>query len=153
MPRRTRRAAALLPLAALLGGCALQADAQELIARERDLAHRLRAGDAAALEALVAEEFRLTYVDPGSAPAVVGRDEWLESPAWPQGLVSLGSARPTVESIGEGLFAVEVELVHERATEDGRIEVRRERVTDLWVRRAGRWQLQGRVRLTPANGG
>ena len=140
MLRRPARAALALTLAAVPSGCALQADAQALIARERDLAQRLRAADRAALEALVAEEFRVTFVDPGAAPAAVPRDEWLESDAWPNGLVSLGDARPIVESIGEGFFAVEVELVHESPDGDGELVVRRPLVALDDVPEGGLWR-------------
>lgn len=147
--RPGRRFPLALLLAAAASGCALQVDAQDLIAQERSLARTLRSGERSALEAYLAEEFRLSYVDPGDAPAVVARDEWLESGTWRLGEVSLGSARPTVESIGEGLFAVELELVREQVDATGRAVRRTERVTDLWVRRDGRWQLVNRFRAEP----
>lgn len=150
---QTRRLSPALAAAALLtlGGCALQVDAQELIAQERHLAELLRTGNNDGVEDLLAEEFRVSYVEPGTAPATVARDEWLDGIANGESADAdeLHVLRPVAESIGEGLVAVEFAIDRNVIEDDGRMRRERRTITDIWVKRGGSWLLASRILATP----
>ncbi|QDU83271.1 hypothetical protein Pla163_03690 [Planctomycetes bacterium Pla163] len=145
------RSSVLLLAALPLVGCALQVDAQELIARERHLAELERTGNGAGIEALLAEEFRVSYVEPGTAPATVERDEWLDRLTSGDGADAdeLLVLRPVAESIGEGLVAVAFDLDRNVVEADGRMRRERRSITDIWAKRSGSWLLVTRIFAVP----
>ena len=143
------RSTLVLLAATPLVGCALQVDAQELIARERHLAELERTGNSDRVEDLLAEEFRLSYVEHGTSPATVARDEWLDRLASDADADELLVLRPVAESIGEGLVAVAFDLDRNVVEADGRMRRERRSVTDIWVKRGGSWLLVNRILATP----
>ncbi len=122
-------------------------DAQELQRLQQAWMDAVIARDAAALEAIVGPEFTLLSA---RTDRPVPRDEWL---ALAVGRVQMTSFR--YEDFDIDVFG-DAAVVRSRgiqeATVDGRDWSDTFLLTDVWVRRDGRWQVVSRHSSTPPSG-
>lgn len=142
----TRHLLLPLVLAALpAAGCTVTGDlggAAEVMRGEQAWAGAMQAGERARLEPILADEFRLTFID-ADAP-VVTREQWLSNLA----VMSFGPVsmvNPTVTLHGDDVATVRMRMTLEDwYAGDHRLPPDYD-VTDTWIRRDGRWQVVSRI--------
>ncbi|HET8743090.1 MAG TPA: nuclear transport factor 2 family protein [Gaiella sp.] len=108
--------------------------ANELVELSHDLARAVAEHDVAALAGLLAEEFTLD-----GAAGQLDRDELLAAAAGPYDIEDFSYEEIDPEVYGN--TAVLVSRYRQVATLDGRDLSHDMNVTDVWVRREGRWQI------------
>ena len=117
--------------------------ASELLELEHQWAKALQSKDKQALEQLLAPEFRLSFVDDPRAPRTVPREDWFAM----LDRMSFGECQFFESS--EALFG-NAAVLHFRCrfsdwTLDGRVLPSDYAITDVFVRRDGRWQVINRI--------
>ena len=117
----------------------------EVVRREHELREAVRRQDRAALEALVGAEFSLT-----SDRLNVGRDEWIALAVGPFKVRSSELQEARVRVYGD--VAVVDARVRQEAALGGAAARALWLVTDVWVRRGGRWQIVKRHASAPEAG-
>jgi ketosteroid isomerase-like protein len=113
---------------------ATAAVAHELVQLAQELAASVQRHDRGRLEELLAEEFTLQ-----GAAGQMGREEFLESASGPYEIDEF--TYDEIDSEVYGNTAVLVSRYRQVARLDGRDLSHEMHVTDVWVRRAGRWQI------------
>ncbi len=108
--------------------------ARELIELSHELVRAVQVHDTARLEALVADEFTLQ-----GAAGQLDREAFLEAAAGPYEIAAFAYEEIDPEIYGN--TAVLVSRYHQDATLDGRDLTHHMNVTDVWMRRGGRWQI------------
>ena len=117
----------------------------EVVRHEHELREAVRRQDRAALEELVGAEFSLT-----SDRLNVGRDEWIALAVGPFKVRSSELQEARVRVYGD--VAVVDARVRQEAALGGAAARALWLVTDVWVRRGGRWQIVKRHASVPQEG-
>ena len=117
--------------------------ASELLELEHDWVRALKTDDREALELLLAPEFRLSFSKDPRAPRVLSREEWFEN------LEKMTFEGAVILEFQESLLG-NVGFLHMRVRFDGwRFEGNLLPalyiVTDVFVKRDGRWQVTNRI--------
>ena len=108
--------------------------ADELVELSHELVRAVQAHDRARLEELLADEFTLD-----GAAGTLDRSELLEAAGGPYEIEEFSYDEIDPEVYGN--TAVVVSRYSQQASLAGRDVSRRMRVTDVWLRRDGRWQI------------
>ncbi len=108
--------------------------ARELIELSHQLVRAVQAHDTARLEELVADEFSLQ-----GAAGQLDREAFMAAAAGPYEIADFAYEEIDPEVYGN--TAVLVSRYHQDATLDGRDLTHHMNVTDVWMRREGRWQI------------
>jgi len=108
--------------------------AEELVELSHELVRAVQAHDRARLEELLADEFTLD-----GAAGTLDRSELLEAAGGPYEIEEFSYDEIDPEVYGN--TAVVVSRYSQQASLAGRDVSRRMRVTDVWLRRDGRWQI------------
>jgi ketosteroid isomerase-like protein len=106
----------------------------ELVELSHDLVKAVQDHDAARLDALLASEFTLL-----GAAGELGRVELLDAATGRYAIAEFAYEEIDPEVYGN--TAVVVSRYHQAARLDGRDVSARMHITDVWVRRDGRWQI------------
>lgn len=115
-----------------------------VLERESEWAEAMRAHDTATLDGVLAQEFRLSFVDTPGAPPQITREEWLENlSVMTFGPVTMSDQRVTMQ--GENVATVRMRMVLEEWTVPGGTLPPVYDLTDTWVLREGRWQVVSRI--------
>ncbi len=106
----------------------------------------MRGHDFAALEGILAAEFRLTFVESSDRPGKpeVTREQWLENlKQMTFGPVEMRGMRVTMQ--GERVAAVRMRMTLEEWKFGDSLIPPEYDLTDVWVHRDGRWQVVNRI--------
>lgn len=125
---------------ALLAGCTSHA-ASNVRDREHQWTAAMRAHDLGTLDDILAEEFRLSFVDfPGALP----REQWLANlENMTFGPIEMDRLRVSMQ--GENVATVRMRMtLHDWYWGEDPIPAEYD-LTDVWVRRDGRWQVINRI--------
>jgi len=118
---------------------------KELIALSNELVAAVHEHDRGRLEQLLAHEFTLN-----GAAGELDREAFLDAASGPYEIDDWAYEEIDPELYGD--TAVVVSRYRQTARLDGRDLSRRMHVTDIWVRRDGRWQIVRRHATTIASG-
>jgi ketosteroid isomerase-like protein len=108
--------------------------AHELIELSHELVRAVQVHDTTRLEDLVADDFTLQ-----GAAGQLDREAFLEAAAGPYEIADFSYEEIDPEIYGN--TAVLVSRYHQAATLDGHDLTHHMNVTDIWMRREGRWQI------------
>lgn len=143
--------ASLVALATLLPACqSWKFDAvRQVVDREHEWAESMQAHDFAALDDILAEEFRLTFVEapdfiPPGAPPELPRQAWLDNTRQ-MTFGSIDMSNLNVYFHGRNVATVRMDMTLEDWRFNGELIPPDYELTDIWVRRDGRWQVVNRV--------
>ena len=119
------------------------ADSEVLLKLEHAWADAFHTTDQDFLNSLLAEEFRLSFVDDVRAPMTFSRESWFEN------LKRMTFGAFTVYESQEVIFG-KVGVIHLKVrfddwAIDGRLLPSEYKITDIYVHRDGRWQVTNRV--------
>ncbi len=108
--------------------------AEELVALSQELVRAVQEHDISRLDALLAEEFSLD-----GAAGTLARDELMEAATGAYAIEDFGYQEIDPQVYGN--TAVVVSRYRQTASLSGRDASAELRITDVWVRRDGRWQI------------
>lgn len=115
----------------------------ELLELEHAWAKALQAGERNVLDGLLAAEFRLSFVTGARAPGTVERAGWFANLE----RMSFGKfelSDPREERFGN-VGVIHLEACFNDWLLDGQLLSPRYRITDVWIRRDGMWQVINRI--------
>ena len=118
----------------------------DLLRREAELTDAARSHDDTALDQILAPEFRLTFVRLTDMPGKpeITRERWLENlRSMTFGPVEMQDQIVTMQ--GENVATVRMNMVLHDWRMLGNLIPPNYDLTDIWVRRDGRWQLVNRI--------
>jgi ketosteroid isomerase-like protein len=110
---------------------------EEILKLDRQWLDAYEKGDAAALARIEADDFLVTYAD--GKVLTKAQEIELVKKGMPSGTtLKLSSEEPKVRVYGD--TAIVTGIFVQRSTQNGQESITRERFTDVWAKRNGRWQ-------------